>query len=78
MGLFAQDSWRFTPTLTLNYGVRWELQLPMEPLNDSFSMSGFSDLCGRSGTGSGPGSRGCNIFQPGTLTGSTPQYVQYR
>ena len=77
MGLFAQDSWRFTPTLTLNYGVRWELQLPMEPLNDSFSMSGFSDLCGRSGTGSGPGGRGCNIFQPGTLTGSTPQYVQY-
>ena len=27
--------------------------------------------------GTGPGGRGCNIFQPGTLTGSTPQYVQY-
>jgi hypothetical protein len=40
-------------------------------------MSTFADLCGRSGTGSGPGGRGCNLFQPGTLTGITPQYVQY-
>jgi hypothetical protein len=77
VGLYAQDSWRFTPTLTLNYGVRWELQLPMQPLNDSFSMSSFADLCGRSGVGDGPGGRGCNLFQPGTLTGITPQYVQY-
>jgi hypothetical protein len=24
-GAFAQDSWRVTPDLTLNYGIRWEL-----------------------------------------------------
>ena len=76
-GLFAQDSWRFTPTLTLNFGLRWELQLPLVPLNDSFSMSTLADLCGRSGVGSGPGGRECNLFQPGSLTGITPQYVQY-
>ena len=77
VGLFAQDAWRLTPTLTLNYGLRWELQLPMQPLNDSFSMSSFADLCGRSGVGNGPGGRACNFFQPGTLTGISPQYVQY-
>jgi hypothetical protein len=26
--LFAQDSWRITPQLTLNYGLRWEDYLP--------------------------------------------------
>ena len=49
----------------------------MQPLNDSFSMSSFADLCGRSGLGDGPGGRGCNLFKPGTLTGTVPQYVQY-
>ena len=27
--LFAQDSWKIKPSLTLNYGVRWELNTPL-------------------------------------------------
>ena len=26
VGLFAQDQWRLTPKLTLNYGLRWDLE----------------------------------------------------
>ncbi len=77
IGFFAHDAWRMTPTVTVNYGLRWELQFPMQPRNDSFSMSSFADLCGRSGVGDGPGGRGCNLFKPNVLTGSVPQYVQY-
>jgi hypothetical protein len=28
LGLFAQDSWRLTPNLTFNYGLRYEISLP--------------------------------------------------
>jgi Carboxypeptidase regulatory-like domain/TonB-dependent Receptor Plug Domain len=28
--LFAQDSWKIRPNLTLNYGIRWELNTPYE------------------------------------------------
>jgi Carboxypeptidase regulatory-like domain/TonB dependent receptor len=28
MGFFGQDTWRLTPTLTLNYGLRWDIISP--------------------------------------------------
>lgn len=27
-GFYAQDSWRITPTITMNYGLRWEVATP--------------------------------------------------
>lgn len=30
-GPFAQDSWRVTPNLTLNYGISWYLETPPDP-----------------------------------------------
>jgi len=48
VGLYAQDSWRVTPGLTVSYGVRWEPYFPTQQgvlgpsgENENFNMSGF-------------------------------------
>jgi hypothetical protein len=67
-GFWAQDSWRLRPDLSLNLGLRYELQMPFVALNNSYSTADFSDVFGVSGTG--------NLFKPGTLTGSPPTFRQ--
>lgn len=69
-GLFAQDSWRVNPNLTLNYGVRWEVQKPFVALSDVYSQTTFAELFGVSGQG--------NLFKPGTQTGKATQYTQFQ
>ena len=60
-GIYAQDSWRVRPNLTVNYGLRWEVQFPYVALNNRFTQASYDSLFGVSGSG--------NIFKPGTLTG---------
>jgi hypothetical protein len=35
LAVYAQDSWRLRPTVTMNYGVRWEYDQPFTDTNDA-------------------------------------------
>jgi hypothetical protein len=67
-GFYGTDSWRFRPSLTFSYGLRWEYQgAPVDVLNEFFRLRGGLDAAyGVSGPG--------NLFKPGTLTGTTPVF----
>ncbi len=55
---YAQDSWRVTPKLTLNYGVRWDIIFP-ETVN-SPGNGGFTDLSNGTILVAGKGGIGTN------------------
>lgn len=68
-GLYAQDSYRFRPNITLNYGLRWEVQFPYQTLNSTYSQTTFPEIFGISGQG--------NLFRPGVQTGKVTQFTQF-
>jgi hypothetical protein len=67
-GLFATDTWRFTPSLTVTMGLRFEKQLAFTNIDSLYTSVSYAGLYGVSGLG--------NLFKPGTLTGSAPTYSQ--
>ena len=73
-GFFIQDSWRVRPDLTINAGLRYELQFPFTPRNDSYSTATVDSFCGVSGTN--PDTI-CNLFQPGATPGARPTFVNF-
>jgi hypothetical protein len=61
-GVYGNDSWRVRPTLTFNFGLRWEYQgAPYDTYNEFFMMSSFNNVWGVSGPG--------NLFKPGVIGG---------
>jgi hypothetical protein len=65
-GAFFQDSWRTTPRLTLNYGIRYERQGAFENINGIYSSVSYASAWGISGP--------YNWFIPGANAGVNPQY----
>jgi hypothetical protein len=66
---YASDSWRARSNLTISGGVRYVLALPFYPVNNSYTTATEASLYGISGVG--------NLFKPGTLTGTKPNFVQF-
>ena len=62
-GLFAQDSWRIKPNLTLSFGIRWQPQLGAKMNTANYAILTDPDMVYDI---SGPG----NLFTPGTMTGT--------
>ncbi len=80
-GTFLQDNWRVKPNLTINAGLRYDVQRPFFSLNDSYSFATTNDLFGVTGPGSSfvPGNTVTgigNLFQPGTLQGAATTFKQ--
>ena len=77
-GFFIQDSWRWKPNFTVNAGLRYELQFPFYPLNNSYSTVTLESICGRSGVNNPDDvEEACNLFQPGNMPGTTPEYINF-
>src|SRR5215510_6040364 len=70
MGFFGQDVWRMRQNLTVNAGLRWEVQFPVTSLNNNLTNPTLEGLYGVSGPG--------NIFKPGTLAGGATQFLQFK
>jgi hypothetical protein len=60
-GLFAQDSYRLRPNLTLNYGLRWDFTGDNHDLTSAYHQALPAAVFGGSGV--------WNLFNPGSLKG---------
>ena len=64
-GAYIQDRWRFSPTLTFNYGLRWEVQGPMHDVKEITAVPDLQSIFGPS----------VGLFQPGVLSGNNNPQV---
>jgi len=74
VGGFVQDAWRVRQNLTINAGLRYDIQQAFKPLNSLYSEATVAQTCGVSGT---KGDNACQLFQSGVTPGQAPVYTQY-
>jgi hypothetical protein len=79
-GLFIQDQWHVRSNLTINAGLRYELQFPVVPTTAVYSQNRLSDVCGQTGMGATNPlavealkiGLPCQFGVPGFASGGTP------
>jgi hypothetical protein len=69
-GVFFQDSWRMSPDLTMNMGLRWDFTAPSYDKGGAYHSADLDSLYGPSGVG--------NLFQPGNLPGNMNPTLEER
>lgn len=67
-GFYVQDSWRAKPSLTLNYGFRWQFEGDLHDVTGIYVSPSYSDLLGPSR----------QLFRPGVLDGVQDPSLQRR
>jgi hypothetical protein len=68
-GVYAQDQWRFRPNITINYGLRYELQGPYYAKNNAYTVPlSFNNIFGCSGPN--------NYFHPDGCTNPITQLTR--
>ncbi len=75
-GVFLQDQWRLRPNFTVNFGARYELQMPFVALNSAYSQAlSYANVYGVSGLN--PDGTP-NVFNPGVTYGTPTQFTAYK
>lgn len=77
LGVFASDTWRAKPNLTVTLGLRWEMQFPMTTDGLYSKPEDWQMVYGLTGAGDGRFGSG-NLYHPGTLTGVAPVLTQIK
>ena len=67
-GIWFQDSWKLSPTLTMNYGMRWDFVVDPHDIKSAYHNALLPSIYGPTAQG--------DLFNPGTLNGvANPAFV---